>query len=114
MATPSISATNYTVDIDDWSGYGAEAYNKEVTGLEKYRRHLIFIKPSTLIVVDDIAANRSSEMELQYFPESGNIISIGTSGDAYMAIGNDNLLKFQSLTPLAADVRMESVPYRHD
>ncbi|MHA0856534.1 Ig-like domain-containing protein [Paenibacillus sp. CMAA1364] len=113
-ATPSISAEINTEEFDYWSGDGAEAYNLEVTGLEKFRRHMIFIKPSTLIVVDDIAADRTSQMALQFFPESENIMPVGTNGDSYLAISNHNLMKFQSLTPSAADVRMEAVPYRHD
>ena len=50
---------------------GTEIYDAESTGLEKFQRHFIFIKPGILIMVDDIETRKGENIpiELRYFPE---------------------------------------------
>lgn len=47
------------------------------TGLTKFRRHLLFLKPDVLVVVDDIALSAPKPLELRFFPKQQTITQQG-------------------------------------
>ena len=53
-ARPRITRAASSVSLDHITGDATEAYPRDI-GLRHYVRHLLFLKPDVLIVVDDIA-----------------------------------------------------------
>ncbi|MDF2837828.1 MAG: hypothetical protein K0Q63_3468, partial [Paenibacillus sp.] len=111
QAVPHIVGSPQTGPVfDHIIGEGAGAYDMAGTGLEKYRRHLLFIKPNTLIVVDDIELGAPQNLELRFHPESQQIVSGGAN--TFVMAGEENTLKFEALTPDGAGVTAEQVFYK--
>ena len=69
-------------DYDYFVGAGANAYDKSL-GLKKYDRHMLFIKPGVLIVIDDIATKKKSDLELRFFSGTYKVYPLG---DGYIAM----------------------------
>ncbi|WP_171633095.1 Ig-like domain-containing protein [Paenibacillus plantarum] len=111
-ASPSITTVVDHPEFDYMVGDATEAYKKDVTGLKTYKRHLIFMKPSTLIVVDDIQVDQPRELKLLFFPESQNLIR--TDANNFMSIGNHTTLQYKQLTPEHATASIATVPYTTD
>ncbi len=62
---------NYVYSIAD----GTNAYDRETTGLVKFRRHFLYLKPDILLVTDEIETEEREEkipVEIRYFPEQQN------------------------------------------
>jgi hypothetical protein len=78
--------------------------------LSKYERHLIYIKPGVLVVVDDIAATSPQDLELRFHPERQAVHTV-SAGD-YIVTSTKNTMRFKTLTPEAATVKAEAVPYK--
>lgn len=66
---PQIMHTEFRDDYDYTVCAGAFAYPAH-SGLLKFNRHFLFIKPGMLIIIDDIQADTISCMELRFIPES--------------------------------------------
>ncbi|SFA76567.1 Carbohydrate binding domain-containing protein [Cohnella sp. OV330] len=94
--------------FDYMLGDAAKTYPASV-GLTKFNRHLIYLKPDVLIVVDDIATSSQKDLELRFFPEQQavNLISAGE----YSISSTKSELRFKDLTPEAAELRADAVPY---
>lgn len=61
---------------------GTAAYSTD-SGLKKFRRHILFIKPDILITADEIETDEksgNSELELRFFPsyQNGEVLSDGS------------------------------------
>ena len=54
--------------LDAISGDATMAYPR-AAGLRRYIRHLLFVKPGCLLVVDDIETDQPKELELRFHPE---------------------------------------------
>ena len=72
-ARPRIVRAESTPTLDHIVGDATAAYPAEL-GLERFQRHLLFVKPDVLVVVDDIAADAAPtgqprELELRFHPE---------------------------------------------
>ena len=91
--------------IDVITGDATDAYPSE-TGLERFVRHLIFVKPDVLIVIDDIAADRERDLELRFHPEQQEAESIG---DAYLVRGKNAMLRIEPLTMQDVKVSAEAL-----
>jgi hypothetical protein len=52
---------------DYWIGRGAAAY-PAASGLKRFDRHVIFLKPDILVVIDDLAANAIADFSLLWHP----------------------------------------------
>jgi hypothetical protein len=109
LATPHIVLAQTGPVFDYMSGEGAGAYDMAGTGLEKFRRHLLFIKPNALIVVDEIELDAPQDLELRFHPESQQIASAGAN--SYLLTSASNAMRFQALTPTGAQVTAGPVPY---
>ena len=68
-AQPTILQVQATPLLDQWTGDATAAYAPEL-GLKKFVRHVLFVKPDTLIVADEILANREVDLELRFHPET--------------------------------------------
>ena len=75
-------------------------------GLRHYVRHLLFLKPYVLIVVDDIAMEEAAELELRFHPEQPRVEQ---DGDAFLIQGKRTALRIDPLTPEAVDISAEDV-----
>lgn len=64
---PSILAAESNPTFDFMAGEAEGAYEPEA-GLRRYVRRLIFWKPATLLVIDDIVADRPRNLELRLHP----------------------------------------------
>jgi hypothetical protein len=65
---PTILAAESHPQYDFMAGEAEGAYQPEA-GLRRYVRWLIFWKPATLLVIDDIATDRPRDLELRLHPE---------------------------------------------
>jgi|GEM_PF-525218 len=108
---PSILKAVSEDGFDYMLGDAASAYPSS-TGLTKYQRHLIFLKPDILIVVDDIATSSPQDLELRYFPESETIQTLPDGG--YLLTSTNNTLRFQALATDGAAVSADKVAYKSD
>jgi len=70
-ARPRVILASSSAKLDHITGDVTAAYPKS-TGLERFVRHLLFVKPDVLIVVDDISLNRSADLELRLHTESSD------------------------------------------
>ncbi|MBN1292838.1 MAG: DUF4962 domain-containing protein [Candidatus Latescibacteria bacterium] len=91
---PHIIRAVSTERFDHMAGDATEAY-PESAGLKRYIRHLVFVKPDVLIVVDDIELDRESDLELRFIPEQQEARQ---DGSALFLAGQNALLRFDNLT----------------
>jgi hypothetical protein len=80
-ARPRVLRAVSTEKMDHVVGEASEAYPKEL-GVRRYVRHLLFVKPDVLIVVDDITRDKSGDLELRFHPEQDKA---DRDGDAFLA-----------------------------
>lgn len=110
--TPHIIKTETGSSFDYMAGDATGSYDMAETGLQKFERHLIYLKPNTLIVIDDIHLAAPQDLELRFFPESQQIL--GNRNDSYLAFSQKNTMRFESLTPDGTEVQAEPVYYNSD
>jgi Domain of unknown function (DUF4962)/Heparinase II/III-like protein len=70
-ARPRIICASSSAELDHIAGDATAAY-PSTTGLKRFVRHLLFVKPNVLIVLDDIVLDRSADLELRLHTESSN------------------------------------------
>lgn len=93
---PYIKTVVSTEDYDYFVGCGANAYPLS-SGLEKFNRHMLYLKKEdVLIVADDVKALESSNFELRFFPENEIVSELD---GAFIAQGPTNTLCVENLTP---------------
>jgi hypothetical protein len=76
-------------------------------GLKRFVRHLIFLKPDVLVVVDDIALDRVHTLDLRFHPERQEAKRIG---NAFETRGEKAVLRIEPLTPQNVDITLETHP----
>ena len=103
---PRIVSTESTPQLDHIVGDATEAYPAKL-GLRRYQRHLVFLKPAVLIVVDDIATDRPRELELRFHPESA---AGGRDGEAFVFTGKTARLRLDPLTGEDAHIETAELP----
>jgi len=89
----------------EWIAGRAEAAYPAKLGLKRFRRHLIFLKPDVLIVVDDIQCDASRALELRFHPEQ----QAEQDGNAFLCRGKSATLRIQPLTTDGVQVNAEIV-----
>jgi hypothetical protein len=102
---PKVLRTVSTPDIDQIAGDAAGAY-PQVLGLKRFVRHLLFVKPDVLIVVDDISVNRESPLELRFHPED----RAERNGNAFVTHGPEPALRLELLTAEGVQAEAQSLP----
>lgn len=107
-ARPKILRAESTPELDQLSGDATAAYPAG-SGLQRYARHLLFLKPDVLIVVDDLAARGEHALELRFFPESG---PFQERDGAYWTQTARATLRVQALTPEGVTVTAGDLPMK--
>lgn len=87
------------------TGDAAEAYPKEA-GLKRFIRHMLFLKPDVLIVVDDIELTGESDLELRFISERQEA---ERDGNTLFMRGEKAVLRFEQLTGAGIDLSTETL-----
>jgi hypothetical protein len=94
-AQPTCAVRKSTHELDHIVGDATAAYPPEL-GLKRYIRHLLFLKPHTLIVIDDIEVKERRSLELRFHPEQE---ALEEDDAGYLMRGKNTRLRIQPLTP---------------
>ncbi len=105
---PRILNVNSSAKLDHIVGDVTAAYPKRL-GLERFVRHLLFVKPDVLIVIDDIAVDKSRNLELRLHTEGDGCTP---DNGAYLVTGRRAVLRVDLLTPDNVTVDTENVAVR--
>ena len=97
---PRVLRAESTPTLDHVVSDATEAYPAEL-GLERFERHLLFLKPDVLIVADDIRLKEPRELELRFHPEQQDCERLD---DAYLFSGKSAVLRLEPLTPEATRI----------
>ena len=90
--------------IDHIVGEAAGSYRASA-GLTKFDRHLIFLKPDILLVVDDIKLQSNKDLKLRFWPQSQEI---SETEDGFTVLGEKTKLKITDLTKNSDSKRSET------
>lgn len=93
-ARPRIPRVESTAALDYIVGDATAAYPADL-GLERFQRHLLFLKPDVLIVADDIRLAEPRGLELRFHPDQQ---SCRREGDAFLFEGKSAVLRLEPLT----------------
>ncbi|MEI7732857.1 MAG: DUF4962 domain-containing protein [Verrucomicrobiota bacterium] len=104
-AQPRILRASSTPEVDRLSGDATEAYPRKL-GLQRYVRHLLFVKPDVLIVADDITMDRPADLELRFHPEAK---TAQREGNQFSLRGANVVLNFMPLTTESVNVTAEEL-----
>ncbi len=103
-AHPRILRADSTPSVDHIAGDATEAYPKP-SGLTRFVRHLIFVKPDVLIIADDIVVERARELDLFFHPE--RTVTRGDDG-TFTGKSGKAAMRFDPLTPDGINVSIVS------
>jgi hypothetical protein len=102
-ARPKILRADSTPALDHIVGDATEAYSRKL-GLKRFVRHLLFVKPDILLVLDDVAMETPAPLELRFHTEQ----PLAKAADGtYMAHGGKALLRIEPLTADGVKVSVE-------
>jgi hypothetical protein len=104
-ARPRVLRAESTPTLDHMVSDAAEAYPADL-GVERFERHLLFVKPNVLLVADEIRLKEPREMELRFHPEQQRC---EPRNDAFVCAGKSAMLRIESLTPDATDFEATQV-----
>ncbi|MFQ6132384.1 MAG: DUF4962 domain-containing protein [Armatimonadota bacterium] len=104
-ARPRVTRALSTPELDHMTGDATEAYPRDL-GLRHYVRHLLFLKPDVLIVVDDIELDEPAPLELRFHPEQAKA---EREGGAFIIGGGRSVLRLEPLTTEGVDASAEDV-----
>ena len=105
QARPRIVRAVSTPELDHLAGDATEAYPRNC-GLNRFVRHLIYLKPDVLIVVDDIALENTRGLELRFHPEQQEAEQFGT---IFTTRGEKAALRFEPLTQSGLTINAEKI-----
>lgn len=91
-------------ELDHIIGDASEAYTANLD-VEKFQRHLLYLRPDILIVVDDVKLSQDHTMELRFFPEHQNIYRQSDGG--FLIPGSTSNFKITPLTPQGVTAGVE-------
>jgi len=97
---PRILRTTSTANLDHIVGDATDAYPADL-GLERFQRHLLFVKPDVLIVADDIQLKEPGQLELRFHPEQQ---TGRRNGEAFLFEGKSSILRLEPLTTDAVQI----------
>jgi hypothetical protein len=107
-AKPRILWAKSGAEFDHIASDVTAAYPKRL-GLERFVRHLLFVKPDVLIVIDDIAVDKSRDLELRLHTENSECKS---DDGTYLLTGRQATLRVTLLTPDEVEASTANVPVR--
>lgn len=94
-----IVKSKFSDEVDLLIGDGASAYDNLLT---KYNRWLIFIKPTTLVIIDDVASDVPRRFEIIFHPD-GNLRE---DKESFTVINDDVYLKVIPVKPSSDEPRI--------
>jgi hypothetical protein len=94
-ARPRLLRADSTPTLDHLVGDATAAYPRQL-GLKRFVRHLLFVKPDVLLVLDDIVMEKPAPLELRFHTEQP--LASAVAG-AYLARGASAQLRLEPLTP---------------
>lgn len=100
-ANPRITSVEASEEVDRITGDVTEAY-PQALGLKRFVRHLLFIKPDVLVVVDDIETDGAKNLELRFHPEHRG--EWNKDENVFRARGKTSALRLELLTPSGVTV----------
>ena len=105
QARPRIIRADSSPEFDHLTGDATEAYPSD-SGLIRYRRHLLYLKPDILIVCDDIVLDNEKELELRFHPEQQKA---GQEGSVYTTRGEKAALRIDPLSIEGVEINDENL-----
>ena len=102
---PRVTAAASTPQMDYIVGDAAEAYPQE-SGLRRFERRVIFLKPDIVIVVDDVETDRPRDLEMRFHTEN----AIEDRNGAFTARGEKAILRLEPLTKEGVEVSAGDLP----
>lgn len=106
---PRVTRVLSLPELDHVTGDATAAY-PAASGLRRFTRHLLFLKPNVLIVADDIETERPLPLELRFFPESQNVSPAGNAD--WLAMGERSVLRITPQTVTDVSVSLDTVSLR--
>jgi len=98
-----IVKTSFSKDVDLIIGDGHLAYGDLLT---RFYRWLIFIKPSILVIIDDVSSDRPRRYELLFHPD-GDVRE--EDDNSFLIVNDDVFLKVQFLSPTSEEPHILSM-----
>ena len=86
---PRILRAVSTPALDHLAGDATDAYPPDA-GLRRFVRHLVWLKPDVLLVLDDVAAEGEADLELRFHPEQQKA---ERRGNAFLTRGKKAVLR---------------------
>lgn len=109
-ARPRILTAISRPQYDHIAGDATPAYPGNL-GLTRFVRHLIFVKPDVLLVLDDIRCASPKQMELRFHPAgAGGAVN----GNRTAIVGDRAALQIDLLTPASVSTRMDRGPAKNN
>lgn len=105
-AQPRIKGVVTKPRYDHIAGDVTDAYPKDL-GLKHFARHLLFIKPDVLLVLDEVLCVRDSDLELRFHPEDRDCERIDTG---YLMYNGRATLRVDVLTPKQVELEARELP----
>ncbi|MBN1292188.1 MAG: DUF4962 domain-containing protein [Candidatus Latescibacteria bacterium] len=109
-ARPRIVRAVSTPELDLMTGDATVAYPQEF-GLQRFTRHILFVKPDILIVADDIVVNSPRDLELRFHPEQFDTVQ---DNGSFLFLGKKSVLRLDPLTSDGVDISAEVMTAEHD
>ena len=107
-ATPRIKKAVHRENYDYIVGEGHAAYARN-TDLRKFKRHMLFLKPDLLIVIDDIELKKPRDLQLRFFPEAESTFQL--ADDSYFLSGVNSNMRIANLYSDEGQFTSKEVPY---
>jgi hypothetical protein len=105
-ARPRIVAATSGPQYDHIAGDATQAYPAGL-GLKRFVRHLLFVKPDLLLVLDDVVCDSLRGMELRFHPASAVCETVGGSS---VIVGEQTVLLMELLTSEDVTIQTERSP----
>ena len=105
QSRPRIVTTVSEPQLDHIAGDATVAYPAD-TGLRRFVRHLLFIKPDVIVVVDDITLDDPKDLELRFHPEQQKAGQVGVT---FTTRGEKALFRIEPLTTEGLKVNAETL-----
>jgi hypothetical protein len=102
-ARPKILRVSSSPTLDQMSGDATVAYPRE-SGLRRYVRRLLYLKPDVLLVCDEVTTDQPRSLELRFHPENQQVVR---DESAFVLRGAKSVLRLEPLLT-AVDVKVSA------
>ncbi|MHB8898037.1 MAG: DUF4962 domain-containing protein [Thermoguttaceae bacterium] len=105
-ARPRVIRAQSGPTLDHIAADAAEAYPAEL-GIDRFERHLLYVKPDVLLILDEIRLKEPRRMELRFHPEQQ---TAQEQNRAFLMKGKTAVLRLESLTLEGVQAAASEVP----